>query len=213
MLVGLRRSLASKLWALAFSGSGTSRTWNVQSYDPATSAWTEEFDVPETGVNAYGGIVITSQRVMIAQPGRRAVYEFGPERHPDAHVRSAESLQRERCSGRRIRRAHVLQNSNQIGYFRPLPTESLATHANALLTRYARSVRRLSLTLKPRTTLLPLPYATLVSVPAGTWGAAANWHLQSWDITLDTRKGWVHKLDLTSYPRRADTRVWERLTD
>ena len=101
-----------------------------------------------------------------------------------------------------------------VGWFRPVQFGThLQDRTDAILADYARSVRRLTLTLKPRTNLLPLPYTSIVSIPAGAWGAAGNWHLQSWDISLDTRRGWVHKLDLTDYPRRADTRVWERLTD
>ena len=203
----------SKLWSLAFSGSGSARTWKVQSYDFDSSTWSDEFDLPGTGRSIYGGLVVTSNRVMVARLQERAVHEFdrsGTHTHtydvPGLY--SPSGVAGDVASGRMF-----YKYSNQIGYFRPLPTHSLQTYADALLTRYARSVRRLSLTLKPRTDLLPLPYASLVAVPAGTWGAAGNWHLQSWDISLDTRKGWVHKLDLTDYPRRADTRIWQRLTD
>ena len=88
----------------------------------------------------------------------------------------------------------------------------LQAEADAILAQSARTVRRLSLTLRPRSTLLPLPYVSLVAVPAGAWGAAGNWHVQSWETALDVATGWVHRLDLTDYPRAADTAVWSGLS-
>ena len=52
---------------------------------------------------------------------------------------------------------------------------ALTVRARAILRERARSVRRLTLTLKkPQTTLLLLPYVSVVRVPAGSWGSAAD---------------------------------------
>ena len=208
---------SNQLWSLTFTGQGNNRTWEVQAYDFASSAWTTIVNLPDRQASSYTGLVVTRDSVLmgrIANPGQIIQHN----RHTGEFVRSYEipsGLQHATGIAGDVNSARIFYrfDIDKVGYFRALtPGDHLQRHADALLARRARTVRRLTLTLKPRSNLLPLPYAGIVAVPAGAWGAAGNWHLQSWDISLDTRRGWVHKLDLTDYPRRADTRVWERLT-
>ena len=46
------------------------------------------------------------------------------------------------------------------------------------------------------------PYTSVVRVPAGRWGAAGDWHVQGWELALDTRKGLGAPAGLDQLPAR-----------
>lgn len=160
----------NRLWALTRRGGGT-RTWRIETYDFATFTWSDEFTLPDTRSDSYTGLVVTRDSVLmgrIANPGSVIQHD----RHTGEFVRSYEApLQHATGLAGDVASARIFYrfDTDKVGYFRALtPGDHLQRHADALLARHARTVRRLSLTLKPRDNLLPLPYASIVALPAGT---------------------------------------------
>ena len=108
-------------------------------------------------------------------------------------------------------RLFVRSGNADLAYVRPmgLYAARMQAYADSLMERFARPVRTLTLDLRPQTPMLELPYAQVVRVPAGAWGAAADWYVESWQISTGIRDGIRHSLNLRSHPTPGQTGIWD----